>query len=206
MSKYQKIYDAIIVKARAEGRIGYTETHHIIPKSLNGSNHPDNLVKLSAREHFICHYLLCKIYPKNSIEYHKMIFALRMMKNINGQHQRYFNSRLYEIVRKNISESARILNQGKVLSENHKEAIRKKLTGVKKSPEAIKKRSKARLGKKRSPESIEKQIKTQTGKPRTAGYFESMEKFINSDEAFDIYSKASLRGWETKRRKAKEKL
>ena len=34
--------------------IGYYEKHHIQPKSLGGSNKKENLVRLTAREHFIC--------------------------------------------------------------------------------------------------------------------------------------------------------
>ena len=32
---------------------------------MNGSNDLDNLVDLTAKEHFICHHLLTKIYPNN---------------------------------------------------------------------------------------------------------------------------------------------
>ena len=44
---------------------GRLEVHHIVPKCLGGSNKKENLVELTAREHFICHRLLCEIYPKN---------------------------------------------------------------------------------------------------------------------------------------------
>ena len=40
----------------------YGEVHHIIPKSEGGTNDKDNLVRLSAREHYIAHLLLAKIY------------------------------------------------------------------------------------------------------------------------------------------------
>lgn len=43
----------------------YFEEHHINPKSLGGNNNPDNLVKLTFREHFIAHWLLYRIYPDN---------------------------------------------------------------------------------------------------------------------------------------------
>ena len=48
----------------------YCERHHIIPKSIGGSNSSYNLVNLTAKEHFIAHRLLekltCQIYGKNS--------------------------------------------------------------------------------------------------------------------------------------------
>ena len=39
---------------------GYVERHHVIPRSLGGSNKKSNLVALTYREHFICHWLLTK--------------------------------------------------------------------------------------------------------------------------------------------------
>lgn len=61
-NKYTKCYNRIIANAISRQHIsGYTEKHHIIPKSLGGSNRKDNLAKLTAREHFICHRLLVKM-------------------------------------------------------------------------------------------------------------------------------------------------
>jgi hypothetical protein len=61
-NKYTTWYYNIInsAKLRADPT-EYFEQHHIIPKSLGGSNNKDNLVKLTAREHFICHWLLTKM-------------------------------------------------------------------------------------------------------------------------------------------------
>ena len=39
----------------------YTENHHIIPECLGGIDSLDNLVHLTAREHFIAHVLLTKM-------------------------------------------------------------------------------------------------------------------------------------------------
>jgi hypothetical protein len=60
---YQKIHNQII--AKAQNRILdniYSEEHHIIPVSMNGTNNKDNLVRLTAKEHFVIHHLLWKIY------------------------------------------------------------------------------------------------------------------------------------------------
>ena len=51
----------------------YYEKHHIIPKSLGGTNEKENLVSLTAREHFICHLLLLKITEGKN--YYKMVNA-----------------------------------------------------------------------------------------------------------------------------------
>lgn len=62
---YSKIYSSIIDNRMRVRYEGYTESHHILPKCMGGSNAGDNLVRLSAREHYICHLLLTKIYPNN---------------------------------------------------------------------------------------------------------------------------------------------
>lgn len=60
-NKYTSIYFSIIELSRNRNISGYTEKHHIIPKSLGGTNEQSNLVKLSAREHYICHVLLTRM-------------------------------------------------------------------------------------------------------------------------------------------------
>ncbi len=73
---YLKVYYSIIYKVRNLERDGYLELHHIIPRSIFGEgllnqngilgvNHDDNLVYLSAREHFVAHWLLHRAFPKN---------------------------------------------------------------------------------------------------------------------------------------------
>ena len=107
---YQKIYVSIVLRAKNECAVrdtnknlngAYYEVHHIIPKSLGGTNDKNNMVALTAREHFICHWLLAKIYPRGSIEQYKMLSALwRMRGESNAQHgKRYINSRTYELLR-----------------------------------------------------------------------------------------------------------
>lgn len=64
---YQKIYDSLMERRKASPFIGYTENHHIIPRCMNGSDDKDNLVSLSAREHFIAHQLLYKIHRRYSL-------------------------------------------------------------------------------------------------------------------------------------------
>lgn len=103
---YKKIYNKII-----ENRIlnplsdeVYTEIHHIIPRSLGGSNENTNLVKLSAREHFICHLLLSEIYPKETFEWYKMNHAFLMMCTTGKMEKRYLNSRIYELKKNDFSK------------------------------------------------------------------------------------------------------
>ena len=79
---------------------GYFENHHIIPRSFGGSDDKDNLVLLTAKEHFICHFLLAKHYTKfgNISEQKKMIAAfMQMCRDGNGSRIR---SRSYQYARK----------------------------------------------------------------------------------------------------------
>jgi hypothetical protein len=60
-NKYTRWYYNIIDRARSRQTHGYTERHHIIPRSLGGDNTKNNLVELTAREHFVCHLMLARM-------------------------------------------------------------------------------------------------------------------------------------------------
>lgn len=104
---YQKIYSSIIEHRKQYPPFGgYCETHHIIPKSIGGSNNFDNLVTLTAREHFICHLLLVKIYS-DTPNYYKMVKAFFMMQAESKNQKRYFSSRQYSKLREEYSKYQR---------------------------------------------------------------------------------------------------
>lgn len=58
---YQHHYNLLIEKRKLERPPGYSEVHHIVPRSWGGSDAPDNLVRLTAREHRLAHLLLFKL-------------------------------------------------------------------------------------------------------------------------------------------------
>jgi hypothetical protein len=96
-NKYSKLYFKITSNAKQRINEGYTEIHHIIPQSLGGSNDKENLVELTAREHFICHWLLVKM--TEGKDRSKMLYALNGMKAENRYQQRYhtkITARVYE--------------------------------------------------------------------------------------------------------------
>lgn len=119
---YKAIYYKIIEKAKKETEngnryVGYYEKHHIQPKSLGGTNDKKNLVKLTAREHFLCHWLLVKMYDKGTIERNKMLCAFWRMQSSNENQKRYINSRVYEKLR---IEFANVVSQMTSISQSGK--------------------------------------------------------------------------------------
>lgn len=72
---YKFHYHNLIERARFRSLSTYTETHHIVPRCLGGSDDLNNLVELTPEEHYIAHQLLVKIHPDNN----KLIFAAKMM-------------------------------------------------------------------------------------------------------------------------------
>lgn len=106
----------------------YGERHHIVPRSEGGTDDNENLVRLTAREHYIAHLLLAKIYND-----FKMYSAVLYMQCRSNSHQRdyKFNSRLYEQMRKKfaiyISENNKgntAWNKGKKMSEIARQHMR----------------------------------------------------------------------------------
>lgn len=115
---YQNIYSQIIERAKNRVLEGYKEKHHIIPKCLGGNNDKDNLVELTAREHFLCHRLLCEIHPNNN----KLWYALWLMivgKNRQKSLSSYvIPSRTYEKVK--LEFIARVKNVPKPSNKGRK--------------------------------------------------------------------------------------
>ena len=174
MNKYNTWYNNITENARTRTLSGYTERHHIIPKSLGGDDSKENLVNLTAREHFICHWLLTKMHTGESRA--KMVYALNGMKR-NGQYtQRYetkITSKVYENLKKEFSlvHSATMKgrpahNKGVPATDKQKEKNRKSALGKKMSAESIAKGVAKRTGQKRTEEQKENISKSLKGKPK----------------------------------------
>lgn len=188
-NKYTKCYTLLTDRAKGRKLNDYTEKHHIIPKSLGGSDDKENLVDLTAREHFICHWLLIKMTEDE--DKNKMIYALNGMKAENRHQERYateITSRVYERCKieyaKVHSETMKgrlPVNKGRAMSEEQKALLREraianhasgkiyspnsqkkrleKLKGYKHSEETKQKQSLALKGFKRGPMSEEEKLK-----------------------------------------------
>lgn len=143
-NKYKRWYYQIINQSINRPITEYTEEHHILPKSLGGDDSVSNIVKLTAREHFICHWLLTKFTWGS--DYGSMVYALRMMRVTNDSTKQRYNTpvtaRVFErnkVEYANIS-SRRLLGEnnpmyGKRHTEETKEKIRRANTGRKLTPE-----------------------------------------------------------------------
>lgn len=121
---YEKIYQSL-VKSRQELReskktVGY-ELHHILPKSLGGSNDIDNLVLLTYREHYMAHLLLTKMYPNEA----KIHYAfLCMLRDPHGE--RKLTSRMVDTIKSNYSEFKRW--HSKVVNPMYSLSAKKKIS------------------------------------------------------------------------------
>jgi len=135
MNKYTRWYNQITQRARGRITEDYTETHHIQPRSLGGTDDIDNLVELTAREHFICHWLLTKMYTGEARS--KMINALYIMQGKNRYQERYLTkitSRVYESLRLDYAKYISVRNTGRVQPPEEKARQIAAITGRKRAP------------------------------------------------------------------------
>ena len=153
MPNYFKHYEQLCstrkLLNRSKGTDVYYEKHHIIPKSVGGSNSPDNLVLLTAREHYIAHLLLYNHYKAiGGNDFRKMSFALVSMLSTNKNLSRdILNSRQYALI-KEAAVNSRLghkvldtFNYQKPKSQSHKDSIRKARYGKMFSDESKQKMS-----------------------------------------------------------------
>lgn len=138
---------------RVKTSCDYYEQHHILPRSLGGSDEKSNLVMLTAREHYIAHLLLYRMYKTEGGEnLRKMAFALISMLSTKTTTLRRFSARSYSIMREAAMYSSLgrkiqdTTNYKKPKSQQHKQAIRQaRLTSPRRSQETRDKLRKAAL-------------------------------------------------------------
>lgn len=101
---YPTHYANLIDKARNRTMTGYVERHHVVPRCMGGTDAKSNIVELSAREHFVAHLLLVKIFPKE----HKLTCAVTFLTS-KGKIR---NNKMYDWIRKRHAETMSLLNSG----------------------------------------------------------------------------------------------
>lgn len=105
---YAKIYDDLITKAIAHPHSGYVEKHHIIPRCLGGTDEKSNLVSLSARQHFIAHWLLYKMHRTKDLAF---AWRAMCMRPKNSRRQRV-NSHSFSLAKEAWAREMAIANAG----------------------------------------------------------------------------------------------
>jgi hypothetical protein len=129
-NKYSKCYYSIIERRKNNSVTGYVERHHIVPKSLGGSNKKENIVALTAREHFICHRLLVKM--TSGKDKMKMSFALRNIINRENRYQQRYkiSSRTYAAIISTTKANISKYQSGKnnpYYGKKHSDEVREKM-------------------------------------------------------------------------------
>jgi hypothetical protein len=117
---YQNIYDSLIRRAKTRSLVGYSETHHIVPKCMGGNDDKHNLVELTPEEHYLAHQLLVKIHPNNF----KLAFAANAMCINNDLSGRSCN-KLFGWLRRRLSDSnKRMYNDNPDLRKKRSEQMK----------------------------------------------------------------------------------
>lgn len=105
----------------------YVEKHHIIPISLGGSDGPNNLVWLSATDHFMAHYLLYKFTRTR-----EMCFAFNQMKRVSSNASIMNSAAEYAQFREDLSKHLSVMRKEseKTMTPEKKEARSKRLSNA----------------------------------------------------------------------------
>lgn len=133
-AEYKATYDRLMARAHGRSYVkGIHENHHIVPKSLGGSNEKSNIVPLTYREHFLAHWLLTKFTEGEARR--KMLYALYTVSGKTKNHsKRIVSGWQYEISRLAISEAKRgqkspRKGQKLNLDENQRNSRRNRMIG-----------------------------------------------------------------------------
>lgn len=175
---YKKHYDSLIEKAKLrliEKGI-YVENHHIIPRSEGGNDNPHNLVQLTAREHFLAHWLLYRDDP--TIDSRSFSFW------------RMCNGRGKVSVENWITIPSRVYEEARIA---HSAAISRSLKGRKKTAEHVEKVAAANRGQKRTKEAKEKMSVAKKNKPLTQSHKDNMKGRVPWNKGIPFTKEQSLK-------------
>ena len=127
--RYAKfIQSRMILNEQRQLLKGQYEIHHIIPRSMGGTNKKDNLIKLSFREHFIAHVML--FYAYKNISMTSTIVYMTKRASLKS-----FNSRIYQSCREHALLELSLYKQAnstkglKVHSDSFKNKMSKLMKG-----------------------------------------------------------------------------
>lgn len=106
---YELIYSSLITRAQGRALSCYTESHHIIPRCMGGTDDSNNLVDLTPEEHYLAHQLLVKIYPNHP----GLTFAAMTM--TQGPRR---SNKLYGWLKRKHAENIKASQTGKIYYNN----------------------------------------------------------------------------------------
>lgn len=148
LNRYHKFIDRL----RNQVVDGYCEKHHILPRSLGGSDDPSNIICLTVRQHYIAHWMLWKAYGGS------MAVAFDYMSGIKRYGSR-LPSRTVEALKADVSkriserpvsketrQKQRAAKLGRSLPEKTKNKLRVAMLGQRRGPEFAAKVSQAKRG------------------------------------------------------------
>jgi hypothetical protein len=138
----------------------YYEKHHILPRSMGGDNSKENLVNLTAREHFLAHWLLWRMLRNRQTA--RAFFTMQKWRRSVLTER--FSSVAYEEARTEM-----------------------RLLGV--SDETRQRMSKAFMGRKYSPETRNKMVISAKARKRTLKRISVVENCAECGAQFETYFK-----------------
>lgn len=140
------------------------EQHHIIPRSLGGSNEPENIIRLTMREHYIAHMILWKAFGgPMAIAFFLMSIGNKKKYRIRltaKQYQTLKMNRAQAVVTPEFRQKMSVIMTGAPRSEEHRRKISQTLKEGYASG-----RIKRQVGKTASEETRAKLSKAFTGRP-----------------------------------------
>ena len=164
---------------------GYSENHHIIPESFGGPDDSFNMIRLTAREHFIVHLVMPKCVKGNANK-SKMAFALNRL--VYGNNREYtYNSKSYEYIKilNQYYSSLRSIKYWSKIEPHERSLMRSgeknpmfgqtRSQAVKDAVSKANKGNNYRIGKYHTKESIEKMSENRKGITKGFKWFHSLE-------------------------------
>ena len=177
---YARIYDEFIADRRLKpAPDGYSEVHHVVPRSMGGGNNAINLIRLTPEDHYFAHLLLAKAHGG------KMWNALYAMCHLTssrtGRDVKKLQARSsFGHVKRGLSAWFRESSTGRKHGAEARAKVSNAMTGNKHflgrrhSQEAIDRIRKPQIGKPKSEVSRERISQSHTGVPLSDAHRRSM--------------------------------
>ena len=149
-----------VKKPKTDPNYVYYEYHHILPRCLfpDFKDVAENIVTLTAREHFMAHYYLTKIFDSRALD-----FAYwRLCTDGRG---RMITAEEYELGKLLAVQRSSELNSGKKRTAEQRQKISERLTGRACQEKTKQKMSNSHLGYRHTEEAKQKMSSSRKGKP-----------------------------------------